>query len=272
MLSHIRRGARRILPARVHRLLRAYASSDLRAASRVVRTLRTTGGHVVRSGPFEGMQYLPDAVGSELAPKLVGTYEKEVARVIAPASSAGHDVFIDIGAAEGYFAVGLVWRSKQARCLAFEVEADGQRLIRRLAERNGVAHRVKICGLCTLSELRKQLAGCDAPFVLCDCEGGELELLDPEAAPELRKATILVEVHGRMEVPPGKYPDHPTAMAALLTDRFRLSHSVQVIPLQKRLASDWPSTLSEIADDSDRLAAMNEHRSPGPGWLWLKPV
>jgi hypothetical protein len=270
-LGEIKAVGKWILPPRAQRLMRNVCNRDMRAASRVMKCLGGTKCPHVRSGPFKGMSYVTNAVGSELVPKVVGTYEKELANVIEAACTGDHDMFIDIGAAEGYFAVGLAWRSRQVPCTAFEMEAAGRRLIARMAQLNGVESLVEIRGECTRAELLRYVGKHDRPFVLCDCEGGELELLDPVAVPELRKATMLVEVHGRVELPPGKHADHPSAMGALLTDRFWPTHSVNVIPIQPRIASDWPAELAGISTPLDRLCAMREHRSAGPGWLYLQP-
>jgi hypothetical protein len=53
------------------------------------------------------MAYIPQAVGSALIPKLLGCYEAELHGVIACALNTTYDTIIDIGCAEGYYAVGL---------------------------------------------------------------------------------------------------------------------------------------------------------------------
>ena len=63
--------------------------------------------YVVQQGPFRGLQYIDNSVGSTLPPKLMGTYERELIWVIDEMISTEPDIIIDIGAAEGYYAVGL---------------------------------------------------------------------------------------------------------------------------------------------------------------------
>lgn len=64
-------------------------------------------GGVILSGPFKGLMYPRESVGSAWAPKLLGTYESELSPTIERIVSGGYRSVVDIGAAEGYYAVGL---------------------------------------------------------------------------------------------------------------------------------------------------------------------
>jgi hypothetical protein len=224
---------------------------------------------VVVSGPFKGLNYMSESVGSELAPKLLGTYEKELTPVIDSVPSLPYDMIIDIGAAEGYYAVGLAKVSSGAAVTAFEATSRGRRLIRRMATINGVADRVRIEGFCDSAALVVVLKDCRRPLIVCDCEGGEFELLDPVRVLKLNGADILLEVHGRLEVPPGPHPDHPSAMAEFLTERFRDTHRITLIKQAPRLDKDWPAALEDVPTE-DRVAAMRENRARGSCWLWMR--
>ncbi len=92
----------------------------------------------VYSGPFTGMRYGPTAVGSAYIPKLLGTYERELAPLIEQACSQSPRWIVDIGAAEGYYAVGLAMRNKSAQVIAFEDEERGRVSLLRTAELNEV--------------------------------------------------------------------------------------------------------------------------------------
>src|ERR1035438_908140 len=88
----------------------------------------------VRSGPFAGMRWGNRAVGSMVVPKLVGTYEKELASIIEHLPV--FDLVIDIGAAEGWYAVGLLYRKAARKVVAFEQTENGQNGCRDNAKRN----------------------------------------------------------------------------------------------------------------------------------------
>ena len=59
----------------------------------------------------------------------------------------GHSTVLNIGCAEGYYAVGLARRMPQARVLAFDINRTAQDTCRALAAKNGVADRVQVSGL-----------------------------------------------------------------------------------------------------------------------------
>src|SRR5690606_8070667 len=60
----------------------------------------------VLNGVFEGMRYSSfTAFGSELYPKLLGSYELEIQGVITELAQQSFDVIVDVGCAEGYYAV-----------------------------------------------------------------------------------------------------------------------------------------------------------------------
>ena len=80
----------------------------------------------------------PDAHGSMLLPKLVGSYEAELVAVIGAVVAAHPPVVVDLGAAEGYYAVGLARALPNAEVHAFELDEQARRACQRLADLNGV--------------------------------------------------------------------------------------------------------------------------------------
>lgn len=149
-------------------------------------------GEVVHDGPFAGLALPVDAVCSERWPKLAGTYEDELADAVAAALARRPPVVVNVGAAEGYYAVGLA-RAGVPRVIAVDPLARARERVRRVAEANGVADRVEVRALATCRRLDRWLAG--GGLVVMDCEGTEYGLLDPDRAPALAGADLLVEVH-----------------------------------------------------------------------------
>jgi hypothetical protein len=153
-----------------------------------------TGGRIA-SGPFKGLRYIHEAVGSQWAPKLLGTYEMELAPVIEGIIAKAPAQVVNIGAAEGYYAVGLAWRMSGTRVVAFEAQQARHKLLKDFAAANGVAERIEVRGACLPDSLNDALQGGASTLVICDIEGAEVELLDPHEVPALRLADILVELH-----------------------------------------------------------------------------
>jgi predicted O-methyltransferase YrrM len=172
--------------------------------------------------------------------------------------SRRYQAVIDIGAAEGYYAVGLAWRMPTTQVTAFEARQDCQAHLLALAELNNVADRIRIHGFCTPELLSDALATDLSTLVFCDCEGGERDLLDPVRIAALRRADILVELHDFLS--PG--------VAELIRARFSATHEVIPIAAAPRSQDDWPSSLSAIPQDW-RRAAMEEDRAPGQAWFFL---
>src|SRR6266536_4427969 len=100
--------------------------------------VHTRNGGKILHGPFAGMRYITDSVGSALVPKLLGIYERELNGCIERACARQLPLIVDVGAAEGYYAIGLTRRNPNARVIAFEMEEKGRAALRRMADLNGI--------------------------------------------------------------------------------------------------------------------------------------
>ena len=71
-------------------------------------------------GPFKGMTY-PDStsIGSVWLPKMLGIYESELHDILEEICSKNYSTIINIGAGEGYYAVGLALRIPTSMIYAF---------------------------------------------------------------------------------------------------------------------------------------------------------
>lgn len=162
------------------------------------------------------MRYIDRAAGSAHIPKLVGSYESELHPWLARISKQPIDTVIDVGAAEGYYAVGLAQMFPNARVIAYEVEADARQLLAKLASINNVDTRLNIRGLCSFEDLEAMPES--KAFVMMDVEGAEIELLNPNSR-LLRNATILFESHHPRDVIQSKVLDPFSATH----EHFRIS-------------------------------------------------
>jgi hypothetical protein len=188
-------------------------------------------GAVVATGPFAGMRYNPHSARLVL-PKLVGTYEAELHETFQRVIRTRYDRLINIGSAEGFYAVGFARAMPWLRVQAHDINEQYHVNLRDLAALNGTEARTTIAGTCSHAELQR-FAG-SSVIVVCDIEGAELELLDPDAAPALRDYDIIVEIHdivGRSEV-------HDR-----LAERFRASHDatfIRATPRSNATSSIFP--------------------------------
>lgn len=221
----------------------------------IANTLANRSGTVVLSGPFKGMDYGVRASEGSRAARLIGAYEASLAPVIEDIVARGYDLVVDVGSAEGYYAVGLARRMPGARVLARDANPKAQQLCAALAMLNGVGAQVEIGGLMHHGDF--DMCHTARAVVICDIEGAEADLLDPIRAPGLLAADILVETHDC--ITPG--------LSQLIARRFAASHNVQVIgrALDGRGLPPWMESLSDL----DRLIALWEWRTGPTPWLWM---
>jgi hypothetical protein len=219
------------------------------------RKLATTFGWRVLNGPFTGMRYpwwTPSGV-SHPSPKLLGCYETELSDVIEQIASKDYQVLVNVGCAEGYYAVGLARRLPDAVVYAFESEPVRRSLCAEIARMNDVAARVRLQGACTPSMLAAlPLHGA---VIICDVEGAEIDLVRLDLVPGLRYADLVIEVH----------EDGHGNVKSVLAARLERSHAVRFIPLGDRDPTQIPHL--EHLDQTERLVAITEVRHESRGWL-----
>ncbi|MGD8327839.1 MAG: hypothetical protein PVJ49_00305 [Acidobacteriota bacterium] len=224
-----RSALKRLLPQPILDLRLSWIRWQQRRGER--RAFHMTGGKIV-AGPFRGLKFVADAGGIPLAPKLFGTYEKEIQPFLQDAIADGVDVVVNIGAGEGYYVACMLMHLPDARAVAFETDPARQRLIGELMQLNGMADRVEILGECDAAALRAALETAHHPLVLCDIEGGENEVIDPELVPVLRDADMIVEVHDF--IVPGT--------GDRLRERFADTHEIDSVTSRPRTVDDAPES------------------------------
>lgn len=217
----------------------------------------------VAAGPFAGMRYIEHAAGSAYIPKLLGMYERELNSCVEEICARKPALIVDIGAAEGYFAVGLAVRNPQAKVIGYEMANQSREYLKEMAILNVVAGRLTIRGKCEPADLAAALADDPAPVVVCDVEGYEQQLLDPEAVPALEKAAILVELHDFI-IP------HITET---LQQRFRHTHDIVHIWQEPRSRKEfpWKTWYTRLMPGSYLDWAVSEWRPVRMAWLWMEP-
>jgi hypothetical protein len=230
--------------------------------ARITRAFVRHHGLTVQDGPFAGMRFPDYAVGKGefLVPQLLGAYEHELRPAIADVVEGGYQTIVDIGASDGYYAVGLARALPGSTVHAFEQNPFPARVCRALARENGVDERVLLHGKCTVEELRGLPAG--RAFVLSDCEGAEAELMDPEAVPMLRQSMLIVELH---EFAAPRIED-------TMRRRFETSHEIEVLDTRCRWTADWPK-LHEVpgVGHMDRELGLSEFRPQPMKWAVMRP-
>lgn len=205
----------------------------------------------ILSGPFEGMKF---TIENPHLIKLLGTYELEIAPAIEKLREFHFTKIINIGAAEGYYAIGFAILWPQATIYAFESMPERQNAISQLAMDNALSERVSINGTCTANELISLLNQPQSTLIVCDVEGQEKELLKPEKIGNLVKAYILVELHDM-------YVD---SCSKSIMERFEKTHYIETFSTRRRTVDDFPlkslAVLNFITNHS--VVEIMEERRP----------
>ena len=232
---------------------------------RVSRDLFRKYQGIVQRGPFCGLSLDGEANISQgpLALKIFGLYEQVVIDQIL---KMGPFVdMINIGAADGYFSLGMLKANLAKRSICFEMTTSGRAAIRRNAQRNGVADRVVVLGKAG-SDIAQQLAPMGfqptGALVLCDIEGAEFEVLTVDFLQMLAGAALIVELHDRIQS--GK-ADRRDALIANLPPESTWF-------IIKSVPPSWSGIDDiEALSDNDRALATSEGRRAIGEWLVVTP-
>lgn len=207
--------------------------------------------YTVQDGPFRGMRYTREAVLTHhTTPSLLGTYEQQLYPFLQEAATRC-DRIVDIGSAEGYFAVGLA-RLTGKPVVAFDVNGSERQMIAEMAALNKVSHLVTVSDWCSSARLVDLVRGQRA-LVFCDIDGGEFSLFTPEAVDALSGCDVFIELHGSVE--------ENRSLSARFVGR-------QPIILDHPKESRGAERLAHLGADAERL--LSEYRG-AQQWLVLRP-
>jgi hypothetical protein len=244
----VKRGTKRAytrLPATFQTVVRERVVWPTSREAEMTRAYVERHGLTVRRGPFQGLTYPPDLVGrvDALVPKLVGSYEAELHPALERLPAAN---VVNIGSADGYYAVGLARLGSSVR--AFDSDRTARRLSTRLAQANGVA--LDPGGTVTPTTLER-LAG---ELVLCDCEGCEATVLNPDS---MRDCSLIVELHDFVRQGVGDE----------VIQRFSASHEIEIVEQRERDPADFP----EVHELPHKALALEEGRPERMRWAVMTP-
>jgi hypothetical protein len=209
-------------------------------------------GTIVQSGPFKGMRFAQRSAEGCHVPKLLGTYEHELHPYIETAVMRSYRHVVNIGMAEGYYAVGLAMRMPNARVHGFDSNEKARATARAIAEMNNVSDRVEIGGVFAGEDFADYPAG--DTLVICDIEGAEDALLDPARFSVLAGMDLIAELHECFK--PG--------IAYRIGARFEASHDIMIVPNEGPVAR--PPDFFQRVDHLDQLLALWEWRTGPTPW------
>jgi len=241
-------------------------SDEVARRFRLGQALSKSFDSTVAYGPFTGLQ-LSDTSwwgAADRGSMLLGIYEKEVLDSVADFAQTSN-TFIDIGAADGYYAVGAVASGLFEMAICFEISQEGQAAISKNAKRNGVSSKVHILGEATpdlLVEVREKYSvDLSRTVFLIDIEGAEFGLVTAQFLREVSHSVLIIEIHD-WEARNAFEVEELASRAAQIFKVSWLTTGSRDMSIFQEL-SEWP--------DDDRWILCSESRRKLMRWLVLSP-
>jgi hypothetical protein len=227
--------------------------------NQIIALVKETTRMVVQTGPFSGLR-LNDLQtwggGDDVGPQLLGIYEQELHSALLNFVSQRPTTVINIGCAEGYYAVGLARLLTGARVFAFDIDSRAQHACRANAELNGVGDRLVIDGSCSFSQLCKIITQDPNALLIVDCEGYEKALFADHNTPAvLKSANIIIETHGFVD----------RSILPTLISQFSGSHRISIVHSGARNPNAF--SFLDKCSDLDKWLLVCENRPELQSWL-----
>jgi hypothetical protein len=218
----------------------------------------------VQYGPFKGLKLSPKTWwgSTDRASMLLGIYEKDVLDSLMNIPKK-FTTFIDLGAADGYYGVGVLVNNLFEKSICFEISEEGRQTIMKNAELNDVQNKIEIRGIAKKDFYHELSALTLSSTVLfIDIEGAEFELIDKGTFNAFTNSIIFVELHDWF------FQDGKEKLQKLKNDSIS-THVVTELRMGSRDLSIFPE-LNEL-HDNDRWLICSEGRGQLMTWLRFDP-
>ncbi|GJE04582.1 hypothetical protein [Methylobacterium isbiliense] len=219
--------------------------------------VRRFTSNIVQSGPFSGM-LIPEEVSwgdGDFVPKVLGCYEAEVLNRLTQLSSKNYDAVVNIGSADGYYAVGLARMFPNIPVYAYDSSPSAQVTTQKAAQINNT-NNVVVKDFCSSETLIRLNESHKKLLVLSDCEGYELELFNSsDVVRALGSSDLIIELHDIFRA--GITP----TLTAALSD----THTIELDREGPRDPSSFEVLKSR--DTMERFVAISENRAQTMHWM-----
>ena len=144
------------------------------------------------SGIFKGIKHTGEAHGSTLCPKILGSYEKEIAQELHKICK-DKDSFIDIGCAEGYYTTGVAKTTDIDTIIGIDISEPALTQARKSAAINGVDYKCQFFS--KIKSATKLIKG--NTLIMIDVDGSEVpvitELMGALSTSQKQVTELLIE-------------------------------------------------------------------------------
>lgn len=220
-------------------------------------------GDQVAYGLFKGMKLSKNVWWGkdDILSKYLGQYEPHIVEKLENLSK-DYKHFIDIGAGDGYYSVGLLYSESYSSATCFEISSAGRDVIVENADLNNCRDKIIINGEANIETLKKEIKVIKSCVLLCDIEGAEFDLFSKELLSVASKCTIIIELHDEF------FFDYESRRKRLIGDAeeyFDISFIKRYNPKVNEFKelSHWNDDLRQLAFSEGRPCRMD--------WLLLTP-
>jgi hypothetical protein len=192
----------------------------------------------------------------------LGLYEIEVTEELVKLSKTGRRTLVDVGAADGFHALGALINNDFTTCYAFESDPESQFRLQKNADANSLSGRLSIYGKADANFLDVLNIDLSKSVFLFDIEGGEWSLLTRSLFRSLSLSVLIVEIHLWDQ-------EANTALEQLLGFSIH-THSHNFLETGPRDLSTIPE-ISSFGDDF-RWLMCSEGRGMSMRWIVFEPL
>ena len=227
----------------------------------MIEDIRCATASEVQQGPFKGMTIseVTSWYGGDVVQKLIGSYELELWGWVEEAIAGAPNLVVNIGCAEGYYAVGLAMRLPSARVHAIDIDFAALKACEATARANRAEEHLRLELGWSKASIQNILRQPGKSLLFIDCEGCEAQMFDLLEPNTYEAAEIIVECHD-FEVP---------GISELLMTRLSRSHETRILRTSERKVEDFPILAGRSPDLV--AAALSESRPGDMTWIYAKP-
>ena len=216
---------------------------------------------IVQYGIFKNLKMNHEISWSrgDIASKIYGFYENKIQQKL---KDINNPILIDIGAADGFFAIGSLKSKICEFCYAFEETKKSRENLSKTAKINNVQNKLSIIGKVTKDNfftLLPSKINFSKVTILCDIEGGEFDFFSDEILATIRCSNIIIEIH----------KNHNKNLEIDLLERVKKYFDVSII-IDNDKNFEGVSELHAL-NDIDRNLICSEGRSYIGKWWHLSP-
>ena len=229
-----------------------------------------SSGKVI-SGLFQGMKLVKKSnwdkkiykFNTDLSSKIVGCYEQEIQNKIAELQKKNKKkYFVNFGAGEGYFALGVLHSRLFEKSLAFEISELSRNIMIENSKLNNLQDKLLIkkdANKNFLKDFDSNFKEISDIFLLVDIEGDEFSIFDDENLQVIQNCNLIIEFH-RL---------HDDKKNQEFIAKIKKYFNVETLTTSNRDFSKI-SLLRDLNDD-DRWLIASENRPYKMSWLACSP-